>query len=129
MSALTSAVNRPTGARGIIAGTISNGATWSEAFEITENGTFVTNADTWDWKLKLRKTYDSGADLTLTTDDGTLTVVNGASSTTVTILVAYTAMTDLEGEYIIDLASKDGSNVVVHWGHGSVTIRNEPVWD
>lgn len=120
-----------TGARGIISGTVSNGATWWEDIEITENGTVVTDADDWVWRLTIRESYDDAIALTLTTADGTLTISQGASATTLQIRVAYTALSALDGDYIADLASLDTSTTpdrVIHWGHGLVTFRNEPVW-
>lgn len=121
-----------TGARGIISGVISNGATWWEDVEITEDGTVITDADDWVWRMTFRETNDdSAAVLTLTTADGTLTISQGADATTLQIRVAYTALSDMEGDYICDLASLDTSTTpdkVVHWAHGIVTFRDEPVW-
>lgn len=118
-----------TGAKGIISGTVSNGATWREALEITENGTFITDAPTHEWRMIFRQ--DETVALTLSTTDGTLTVTNGADSTTVSIAVAYTALSALEGDYVCDLASLDTSTTpddLVHWAHGVVTFRDEPIW-
>jgi hypothetical protein len=119
-----------TGAKGIISGTISNGATFRQDLEIKENGTFITDAPTFEWRMTFRKDGDS-PDLTLSTTDGTLTVTNGADATNVAIVVAYTALSALEGDYICDLASLDTSTTpddLVHWAHGVVTFRYEPIW-
>lgn len=120
------------GAYGIIFGTISNGATWWEDVELTENDTVITNADTWTWRMTFRKTYDDTIDLTLSTTDGTLTISQGASATTLQIRVVYTALTNLEGDYICDLSSLDTSTTpdrLRHWAHGVVSFRNEPIWE
>ena len=119
-----------TGARGLISGIVSNGSTWWEDFQITEDGTVITSADTWTWKMTFREDYGCSAALTLTTADGTLTISQGASATTIQIRVAHTSLTDLEGDYICDLGSLDTSTTqdrVIHWAHGNVTFRNEPI--
>jgi hypothetical protein len=117
-----------TGARGLIFGPVSNGSSWHEDLEITRDGSAVSDAQDWEWQLKLRVNYDESPDLALSTTDGTLTISQGAAATTVEIRVPYTSMSALEGDYIIDLASKDDDDRVIHWGHGMVTFRNEPVW-
>lgn len=121
-----------TGARGILSGVIPNGATWWENVEITEDGTVVASADTWVWRMTIREDYDDSPVLTLTTADGTLTISQGSSSTTLQIRVAHTSLSDINGDYIVDLASMDTSTTpdrVIHWAHGIVTFRYEPVWE
>lgn len=130
MTGITS--RQGTGARGLLSGTISNGATWWEDLEITENGTVITDADTWTWKMTFRESAEDDATvLVLSTTDGTLTISQGTDATTVQIRVAYTALSALEGDYICDLASLDTSTTpdkLVHWAHGVVSFRNEPIW-
>jgi hypothetical protein len=116
------------GAKGKVSGTISNGATWSETLEITQNGTFISGATGWTWRFTFRKSYDDTPELTLTTADGTLTAANDSDSTNIAILVPPTSLSGMEGAYLADLASKDGSGVVTHWAHGTVTFVHEPVW-
>jgi hypothetical protein len=118
-----------TGARGIISGFVSNGATWWEDVELTENGTVVTDADTWLWKLEICKDPDT-ADLTLSTTDGTLNITQGASATTLEIRVVYSALTALDGDYHAYLWSLDTSTApdrLILWGRGTITFLNEPV--
>lgn len=120
-----------TGAKGLISGMVSNGATWWQDLSITEDGTVITDADDWVWRMTFRKKVGDDPDLTLTTADGTLTVSQGASATTIQIRVVYTALADLDGDYICDLASLDTSTTpdkLVHWAHGTVTFLDEPVW-
>ena len=122
-----------TGARGILSGTISNGASWYEDIEITENGTVIASADTWDWTLTFRDPeIDDSAVLTLTTDDD-LIISQGSDSTTVQIRVAKADISALEGEYVVDLKSLDTSDTTydsagksIHWAHGRVTVLAEP---
>lgn len=131
MTGITSRQVGQTGARGLISGTISNGATIWEDVEITEDGTVIANADTWEWRMTFRETDDDAPALTLSTTDGTLTIAQGATATTLQIRVVYTALSAIEGDYICDLASLDTTTTpdkLVHWGHGMVTFRDEPVW-
>ena len=132
MTSTTSRQPGQTGARGMISGVISNGATWWEDVELTEDGTVITSADTWVWRMTFRESGNEDSTvLTLTTADSTLTISQGADATTLQIRVAYTALSAMEGDYICDLASLDTSTTpdkVVHWASGVVTFRNEPIW-
>jgi hypothetical protein len=132
MTGITSRGAGETGARGKISGTISNGATWWEDVELTEDGTVITNADTWTWRMTFRSDPNNdSADLTLSTTDGTLTISQGADATTLQIRVVYTALSAMDGDYICDIASLDTSTTpdkLVHWASGVVTFRNEPIW-
>lgn len=123
-----------TGARGIISGSISNGVTWYEDIEITEDGTVIASANTWVWYLTLREEYDTAPILTLSTTAGTLIISQGSSSTTLQIRVPRASLSDLEGDYICDIASVDSSSTTYdsagrsqHWAHGIINVRNEPV--
>lgn len=117
-----------TGARHVIDGTVSTGATWWEDVDITEDGAAVADAEDWTWQLNFRSAQDSGVVLSLTTADGTLTIVQGSSATTLQIRVDDTALSALRGDYIADLASRDTDDRTTHWGHGVVTFVYEPVW-
>lgn len=117
-----------TSARGLVNGTVSNGSTWYEDLEITEAGTVVADADDWDWRFTFRRSYSVAVDLTLSTDETTLAIVQTADATTLQIRVPYTDLTSMEGDYIADLASKDTAGRVIHWLHGVVTFRDEPIW-
>ena len=122
-----------TGAHGIIRGSISNGATWYKDLLITENGTAIAGTPaSWVWQLNLRSFPDNTVVLGLTTADGTLTVSQGATATTIQIRVVYTTMNGIDpGNYLIDLASLDDTATparLIHWAHGVVTVRHEPVW-
>lgn len=113
-------------------GSVSNGATWWEDVTLRLDGTVITDADTWDWQMTFRESeVDDATSLVLSTDDSTLTISQGASSTTLQIRVAYTSLSALDGDYICDLSSLDISTTpdkLVHWAHGTVTFRNEPAW-
>jgi hypothetical protein len=124
-----------TGARAILSGSVSNGATWVEDVSMTEDGGAIANAEDWVWTMTFRtdRTSDS-ADLTLTTTAGTLTITQGADATTLEIRVAKASLSDMEGDYVCDLKSVDSSDTTddsagrsIHWGHGIVTFLNEPI--
>ena len=124
-----------TGARSIISGSVSNGATWYEDVSMTEDGSVIADADTWDWTMTFRtdRTSDT-ADLTLTTGAGTLNVTQGADASTLEIRVPKASLTSMDGDYICDLVSLDTTDVAddsagrsIHWGHGTVTFLNQPI--
>lgn len=123
-----------TGARALLSGYISNGVTWYEDVAMTEDGTAISGSPaSWTWTMTFREsTEDDSAVLTLTTADD-LTISQGATETTLQIRVAAATLTDLEGDYIVDLKSLNTSDTTadsagrsVHWAHGTVTVRNEP---
>ena len=123
-----------TGARALLSGSISNGATWYEDIAMTEDGTAISGTPTsWTWTMTFRETTDdTSARLTLTTADY-LDISQGASSTTLQIRVPKASLTALAGDYIVDLKSLDTSDTTadsagrsIHWAHGLVTVRNEP---
>ena len=96
---------------------------------MTEDGTAIANTPTgWEWRMTFRLSYDDAPDLTLTTTDSTLTISQGADATTLQIRVDPDRLSDLEGDYICDLASKDTDDRIIHWAHGVVTFRHEPIW-
>ncbi len=122
--------NSMTGARNIVSGFVSNGATWYEDVAMSEDGSQIASADTFDWRMTFRDCEElDSLDLTLSTDDSTLAIVQAGSSTTLQIRVPYTSLSAMEGDFVCDLASKDpATGRVVHWAHGVVTFVNEPIW-
>jgi len=118
-----------TNARSVLSGIVSNGATWAEDVEITEDGIAVSGSPgSWTWRFIFRQSYDNVAFLTLSTADGTLAIIEGATSTILQIRVPYSSLSGMDGAYFADLASLDGSNTLTHWAHGIVTFTNEPLW-
>lgn len=116
------------GARYLVNGTIGSGADWHEDVVLIDpsTGSVITSADSWTWHLTLREDKeDTSAILTLTTADSTLAISQGASSTTLQIRGTADSLSALEGDYVCDIASNDGSRVI-HWGHGLVTINPDP---
>lgn len=125
------------GARSTITGTISNGVTWYEDVAITdENGNQVTGIDTDEFQLQIRENRDSTAIKTFSTTDGagfgsatdTLTINEGASTTTLEIRISQADIDSLCGDYFIDLVSKAAADDrLIHWGHGMVSFTEDPV--
>jgi len=117
-------------AQNTVRGIVSNGATWYETVLLTdENGAQLTgvSSDTWQFQFRKDPTSDA-ADLTLSTTAGTLTVTEGASTTTLLINVAQSALDDMEGDYVADLVSKaTGDSRLTHRAHGIVTFRADPI--
>jgi len=125
-----------TGARGKISGTVSNGVTWNQDVQITEDGTTISGSpQSWTWSLFVRESYETPPVLSLSTTAGTLAISQGSTSTTLQIRVARASLSNLVGSYIMDIASvnpsdtsPDSAGESVHWAHGMVTFRNEPVF-
>ncbi len=117
------------GAQNTVSGEISNGATWYEDITITDDsGNQVTGISSDDFQFQFRKERDAGIDLTLSTTDSTLTIVEGVSSTVLQIRVPQPTIAGMEGDYFADLVSKAASDDrLIHRAHGTVTFRNDPI--
>jgi hypothetical protein len=115
------------GAKGIISATLSNGVSWVESFRIDVAGAEISGADTSAWQLNLRDESGSVV-LSVSESAGTLTVTNNTTYTLFEINVPYSSLSDLCGDYRIDLVEQTAAGVRVHWGSGVATVRDEPVW-
>jgi len=116
-------------AQATVSGLISNGATWYEVFALLdENGDPLTGVSADEWRFQFRcDPKDSSPSLTLTTTDGTLTIVE-ATATTLTINVPQDSLSALEGDYVADLVSKGAiDSRLIHRAHGIVTFRADPI--
>src|SRR5437879_5460291 len=99
-ASLTRSPGLATGARGIISGSVSNGATWEQDVQITEDGTALTGTPTgWEWRLTVRQSYDQSPVLTLSTATGELTIVQGADYTT--LQIRDSDIRSLDGDYLM----------------------------
>lgn len=116
-----------TGAKGIINGTISNGVSWIESFQVSVDGAEISGASTSAWQLNLR---DEGGTVVLSVSEsaGTLTVTQSTTYTLFQIDVPYASLSDLCGDYQIDLVEETSGGDRVHWAHGVLTVRDEPLW-
>lgn len=112
-----------------VSGTIPTNATWSEDIYFTQGGT-PFDISLMSWKLTLRCNPENvSADITLTTDDGTLSVVADSNGYNRILRISVPAgqLNSYEGDYIADLASKDAANAVQLWAHGVISLRPNPV--
>lgn len=120
-----------TAARFIVSGFVSTDASWIEEYNFqVDGGVIDADADIWEWQFNFRAAVsDDSPALSLSTTAGTITVTNGADSTTVAINVPPDDLSDLEGDYIADMAYETAAGVRVHWAHGIISFRNEPIWN
>jgi hypothetical protein len=112
-----------------LAGTVATNATWSEDIYFTEAGAPL-DISGLDWKLTFRRDGEAtSADITLSTAAGTLAVAadDNGHQRILRIDVAAGALGACEGEYIADLASRDGAGAVQLWAHGTISFRPNPV--
>lgn len=122
--------NSVSGALFEISGSVANNATWQESIYFTEAGSPL-DISGLDFKMTFRCNGNStSADYTLSTDDGTLSIVTDADSGVDRILyinVSAGSLSGLLGDYVCDLASQDVADVVTLWAHGVVTFSPNPV--
>lgn len=120
----------PSGALFSISGVVPVNATWSEDISFLQSGAPM-DISGLDWKMTFRQNDDATESpfLTLSTDDGTLSIQDDADGNADCILrISLPAgTTGYVGDYICDLASSDAQSTVTLWGHGIVTFRANPV--
>lgn len=110
-----------TGAKGIVSGTVTSGATWIEQFEIDQDGAQITGADTSTWKFVFKDCANGTPILTLTSG-AQITVTQNITSTIFSINVA---VSNMSGDYQADLAQKNAAGQIIHWASGIVTFIQE----
>lgn len=118
-----------TGALFDLSGVVANNATWSEDIYFSEDGSAM-DISGLDFKLTLRCDPESTtADLTLSTDDGTLSVETDDASvdSILRITVPASSISGYVGDYQADLASQDSLSTVQLWASGTITFRQNPV--
>ena len=112
-----------------VSGTVATNATWAEDIYFTEAGAPFDISEL-DWKMTFRRSGgNTSADITLSIAAGTLTVAvdDAGHPRILRIAVAAGALNAYEGDYIADLASKDGAGTVMLWAHGTISFRPNPV--
>ncbi len=116
------------GARFNVRGFIARNATWSEDIYVFENGTPMTLTGL-DWKMTFRKDSEQdNADFTISTDDGTITITTDDDAIPILrIYVLASSLSNMRGDYVADLASRDALEKVILWAHGRVTFTRNPV--
>lgn len=116
--------NLQTGAKGIVSGVVSNGATWIESFELSQNDLEITDADTSTWKFVFKQCNGSSPVLTLTS--GTeITVTQSTTKTIFAIVCPQSSLDSLCGDYQADFAQQDPDGNIIHWLNGTVTFIEE----
>lgn len=113
-----------TGAKGIVSGAISNGATWIESFEMDLNGAEIAGADTSTWKFVFKK-CDGGSPALTLTSGSEITVTQNTTSTIFAINCPQGSIDSLCGDYQADFAQRDVSGNITHWLNGVVTFNEE----
>jgi hypothetical protein len=110
-----------------MSGTVPINATWSEDIYFQEAGSAM-DLTGLSFKLTLRGRSDSSsADYTLSTDAGTLAITTDGSGVEVLRITVPPGSLSTPGDYVADLASEDGDDVVTLWAHGIIALRNNPV--
>lgn len=112
-----------------LSGTVPTNTTWAEDIYFTQDGAPM-DISGLDWRLTFRRnSEDATAEFALSTDDGTLAVVDDDNGypRVLRISVAAGALSNHSGDYIADLASQDVSSKVDLWAHGLVSLRPNPV--
>ena len=111
-----------------VSGTVPTNATWNEDIYFTEDGAPFDISE-MDWKLTLRNPDNSSADVTLSTAAGTLSIEDDGDGhdRILRISVAAGTLNSYQGDYVMDLASKDPADKVTLWAHGVVSLRPNPV--
>lgn len=113
-----------TGAKGFVSGTVSNGATWVESFELSQNNLEISGADTSTWKFVFKPC--TGGNVCLTLTSGTeITVTQNTTSTVFAINCPQGSLSTMIGDYQADFAQRDASGNITHWLSGVVTFINE----
>lgn len=113
-----------TGAKGILSGTISNGATWVESFQLDQNDLEITGADTSTWKFVFKECNGGPPVLTLTS--GTeITVTQATTHTLFAIVCPQGSLDSLAGDYQADFAQQAADGTITHWLSGVITIVEE----
>lgn len=113
-----------TGAKGTVSGSISNGATWIESFEMSVNGAQIVGADTSTWKFLFKRCDGGSAVLTLTSG-AEITVTQNTANTIFAINCPQGSIDSLCGDYQADFVQHDASGYIIHWLNGVVTFNEE----
>lgn len=117
------------GAESDISGTIAINATWSEDIYFFDSDGAAMDISNLDFEFQFRSdAEDTGATITLSTADTTLTLVadSGSVISILRILVDPGTFTAYVGDMVADLVATDATDNVTLYGHGIVTFTNNP---
>jgi hypothetical protein len=120
-----------------LSGEVAINATWAEDIYFTQSGQPM-DLTGLAFRMTFRACEQSGRGypssvspcLTLSTDDGTLSIVDDDDGYARVLRITKAAGTiGIYGDYICDLSSEDADDVITPWAHGVVTFRNNPaIW-
>lgn len=116
------------GALFTISGEVSNNATWDEYIYFLENGSGMTLTGL-SFQLQFRcSEEDTSSSLTLSTADAQLSITTDDNDIQVLrVNVPYTTISEMSGDYVMDIVSKDNDSKLTHWAHGTVTFTQNPI--
>lgn len=117
------------GALFILSGEVANNATWEEDIYFSELGVAM-DISGLDWKLTLRQREgDTSADVELSTTNLALSIEDDSNGDPRILRISadIADISDLEGDYVADLASQDVTDKVILWAHGVISFRPNPV--
>jgi hypothetical protein len=118
------------GAESVVSGTISIYAKWSEDIYFRDPDGAAMDLTGLAFYFQFRSDASStSADVTLSTTAGTLSIEadSGAVDSILRISVDGSVFSSYEGDMAADLVAVDGSGDEVHYAHGVVSFRNNPV--
>lgn len=122
--------NLTSGAECSVSGTISIYAKWSEDIYFYDPDGAAMDISDLDFYFQFRRCQDqTSADVTLSTDAGTLSIEENDGSVESILRISADAATfsSFPGDMIADLVAVDQSGDETHYAHGVVTFTNDPV--
>lgn len=114
----------------VVSGEISIYATWQEDIYFFDPDGSAMDISAVDFFFQFRTDpMATDADVTLSTDAATMSIVTDSGSVQSILRIAAPAGTfdQYEGDMIADLVGVDTSSNVTHYAHGVVSFRNDPV--
>ena len=104
-------------------GTVSNGATWSDTFDLYDNGNVqISGANTSTWKILVKQCGTTVLTLTSGTE---ITVTQNTTKTSFEIDCPQSSINSFVGEYDVDLAEETSGGTIRHWCNGTFTFIDE----
>lgn len=116
-------------AQNTVNGVASNGSDWVLDVVITDqNGDPLTGVDGDTWQFQIRSDERESSTVKTFSTGSTLTVTEAEGQTTLSIAIPQASISDLCGDYIIDIVSKATSGGrLTHRAHGQLTVKNAPI--
>lgn len=114
--------NLASGAKFTWSNRLSNGATWIESFELSQNDLEIDDADNSTWKLTIKR---CGSIVLTLTSGSEITVTQNTTSTIFAIDCPQGSLDSLCGDYDADFAERTAGGDIVHWCSGTITFIEE----